>query len=166
MANGAMSLLKSALMALFLMVAGQTIVASGVSAAQTKPHFSSEPLSISSHTGASHAFTVEVAVNDAEREYGLMFRTDMAADHGMLFRFDKVQRVQMWMQNTVLPLDMLFLDASGKVTHIVEQAVPYSQTIIDSGGPVRYVVELNGGIVQKLNLAVGDKVSSAIIGKP
>lgn len=164
MAKGATSLVKSALMALFLIFVGQAVVAGGAAAASA-PHFASELLSVTSQGGKVHPFTVELASNDAQREYGLMYRTEMAPDHGMLFDFKTPQRVQMWMENTVLPLDMLFLDAAGTVTHITENAVPYSQTIIDSGGPVTYVVELNGGIVKKLGLAVGDHVRSPTIGK-
>jgi uncharacterized protein len=163
--NNKIRVIKSVLLALFLIFGGQVVMTGGAAAAQPAPHFASEPLSIASQGGKSYAFTVEVAANDAQREYGLMFRTEMAADHGMLFEFDTVQRVQMWMENTVLPLDMLFLDASGKVTHIVENAVPYSQTIVDSGGLVKYVIELNGGIAKKLGLAVGDRFFAATIGK-
>ena len=165
MAKGTMTLVKSALLALFLIFCAEVGGVGGAAAGGAAPHFVSESLSIANRTGAVHPFTVEVAANDAQREYGLMFRTEMAADHGMLFEFETVQHVQMWMENTVLPLDMLFLDASGKVRHIVENAVPYSKTIIDSGGPVKYVIELNGGIVKKLGLATGDKASSPTIDK-
>lgn len=163
MVRNMMTLLKSAFPALFLIVALQVGMACAASAAQAAPHFASEMLSVTSTSGKVHPFTVELATNDAQREYGLMFRTEMAADHGMLFDFETVQHVQMWMENTVLPLDMLFLDKSGMVTRIVENAVPYSKTIIDSGAPVKYVIELNGGIVRKLGLATGDKVHSPTI---
>jgi uncharacterized membrane protein (UPF0127 family) len=154
---------KSAVLALFLLLAG--FIGMAMAVAPTPPKFPSAPLTITTKAGTVHSFTVEVAVNDAQREYGLMFRTEMAADHGMIFDFQQPQTVRMWMENTVLPLDMLFLDAGGTVTHIVENAVPYSQTIINSNGPVTYVIELNGGIVKKLGLNVGDKVSSPSIGK-
>ncbi|MBO9098672.1 MULTISPECIES: DUF192 domain-containing protein [unclassified Rhizobium] len=159
------SLLKSAPLALFLAFSGHAATADAADVVKQAPHFASETLTITGKTGTAHTFTVEVAVSGPQREYGLMFRRQMAADHGMLFDFDKAQHVQMWMENTVLPLDMLFVDTAGGVTHIVENAVPYSQTIIDSGGPVKYVIELNGGIVKKLGLAVGDKVSSPTIAK-
>jgi uncharacterized membrane protein (UPF0127 family) len=155
--------LKSAFLALFLGLA--CLVGMAMATAPKAPKFDTAPLTIVTGTGVSHPFTVEIAISDAQREYGLMFRTEMAADHGMIFDFQTPQPVRMWMENTVLPLDMLFLDGNGTVTHIVENAVPYSQTIIDSGGPVTYVIELNGGIVKKLGLAVGDKVSSPSIGK-
>jgi len=164
MTSGIVKIVKSAVLALFF-AASLIATASAADAAKTAPQFSSETLTIATKSGASHPFTVELALDGAQREYGLMFRTQMSADHGMLFEFDKAQRVQMWMENTVLPLDMLFLDASGKVTHVVQNAVPYSRTIIDSGGPVKYVIEVNAGIVRKLGLAVGDKATSPTIGQ-
>jgi len=125
-------------LALFLIFGGQVVMTGGAACGAPAPHFASEPLSIASQGGKSYAFTVEVAGQRRQREYGLMFRTEMAADHGMLFKFDTVQRVQNVDGKTrCLPLDMLFLDASGKVTHIVENAVPYSQTIIDFGWLVK-----------------------------
>lgn len=155
--------MKSAVLALFLVVAG--FVSMAMASAPKAPNFDTVPLTITTKDGAVHPFTVEVAVSTPQREYGLMFRTEMAHDHGMIFDFQTPQPVRMWMENTVLPLDMLFLDEHGTVTHIVENAVPYSQTIIDSGGPVTYVIELNGGIVKKLGLAVGDKTASPAIGR-
>ena len=125
--------------------------------------FTSEPLSIASSKGQIHKFIVELAVTPPQLELGLMYRDSMPADHGMLFDFGTPRPVMMWMKNTELPLDMLFLDQKGIVTHIQENAVPYSEAIISSGGPVAYVIEVNGGVVKKLGLAVGDKVTNATI---
>ncbi|WP_246703950.1 DUF192 domain-containing protein [Rhizobium sp. P38BS-XIX] len=125
--------------------------------------FDSESLSIASPKGQTHKFTVELALTPPQLEYGLMYRDKMPADHGMLFDFGTSRPVMMWMKNTKLSLDMLFLDKSGVVTHIQENAVPYSEAIISSNGSVAYVIELNGGIVKKLGLSVGDKVASATI---
>jgi uncharacterized membrane protein (UPF0127 family) len=157
-------ILKSALLALFFMSAAPT-VSTPVLAQQEAVQFASEPLTIKTAKGATHSFTVELATTEDQREYGLMFRKVMPPDHGMLFVFEKMRDIMMWMENTPLPLDMLFLDADGKITHIQENAVPYSKAIINSGGPVKYVIELNGGIVKKLGLSVGDKASSATIAK-
>jgi len=158
-----LKVLKSAILALFIVGAG----ASGSFAAQTTDQqsvkFESEPLSIRSAKGETHKFTVELAVTPPQLEYGLMYRDKMPADHGMLFDFGTSRPVMMWMKNTKLSLDMLFLDQKGAVTHIQENAVPYSEAIISSNGPVAYVIELNGGIAKKLGLAVGDKVTSATI---
>jgi uncharacterized protein len=154
---------KSALVALFFM----SVPTLGLHAAVTQQEmkFASEPLTVTTAKGVAHKFTVELALDDAQREHGLMFRKSMPADHGMLFDFGTSRRVMMWMENTPLPLDMLFLDATGAVTHIRENAVPYSEAIIDSEQPVKYVIELNGGIVKKLGLTIGDRVTSPTITK-
>ncbi len=158
-----LKVLKSAILALFIVGADVC----GAFAAQTTEtqsvKFGSEPLSIASPKGGTHKFTVELAVTPPQLEYGLMYRDKMPADHGMLFDFGTSRPVMMWMKNTKLSLDMLFLDQKGVVSHIQENAVPYSEAIISSNGPVAYVIELNGGIVKKLGLAVGDKVTSATI---
>lgn len=125
--------------------------------------FNSEQLSIQTAKGATHKFTVELALTEPQLELGLMYRKSMPADHGMLFDFGEPRPVMMWMKNTVLPLDMLFLDRSGVITHVQENAVPYSEAIISSEGAVAYVIELNAGAVKKLGLAVGDKVTSPTI---
>lgn len=156
------SILKSAVVALFLVGASAPVFAAQTASQQTVK-FSSEPLSITSPKGAVHAFTIELALTELQREYGLMYRDSMPTDHGMLFDFGAPRPVMMWMKNTKLSLDMLFLDRNGVVTHIQENAVPYSEAIISSGGPVAYVIELNAGIVRKLGLAVGDKAVSATI---
>jgi uncharacterized protein len=155
--------LKSALLALFFIcftAAGATLVL-----AQQAVPFSSAPLTIQTARGETRSFTVELAITEEQREHGLMFRKSMPPDHGMLFTFEKSRSVMMWMENTPLPLDMLFLDDAGTITHIQENAVPYSKAIISSGGPVKYVVELNGGLARKLGLGVGDRVSSPAIAK-
>ncbi|AVA21433.1 hypothetical protein NXC24_CH01789 [Rhizobium sp. NXC24] len=156
------AVLKSAIVALFLVGASAPAFAAQA-ASEKSMAFDSEPLSIKTAKGVTHKFTVELALTEPQLEFGLMYRKSMPDDHGMLFDFGAPRPVMMWMKNTVLPLDMLFLDRSGVVTHIQENAVPYSETIISSGGSVLYVIELNGGIARKLGLAVGDKVTSATI---
>ena len=155
--------LKSAVVALFLVGAAVPSSFAAQTTSQQSMAFDSEPLTIASTSGETHKFTVELALTPPQLEYGLMYRDRMPADHGMLFDFGTSRPVMMWMKNTRLSLDMLFLDKTGVVTHIQENAVPYSEAIIDSNGPVAYVIELNGGIVKKLGLAVGDKVMSATV---
>lgn len=150
-------------MALFLVGATVPSTFAAQAASQQSMKFESEPLSIASAGGKIHKFIVELALTPPQLEFGLMYRDRMPADHGMLFDFGTSRPVMMWMKNTKLALDMLFLDANGVIAHIQENAVPYSESIINSGGPVAYVIELNGGIVKKLGLAVGDKVTSAAI---
>lgn len=110
-------------------------------------------------------FQVEVARTEAERERGLMFRRFMPADRGMLFDFKGEQTVMMWMKNTYIPLDMVFISRAGLVTNIAENAEPLSERIIPSGGPAFAVVELNGGISKKIGLKVGDKVEHPMFAK-
>ena len=122
-------------------------------------HFSTSELTI--HTaGAARKFTIELALTDAQMEQGLMFRPSMPADHGMLFDFKAPTKVMMWMKNTIIPLDMLFLDEHGKVIDIHENAKPYSTDVIAAAAPARYVIELNGGTVARLRIKPGDQVTS------
>jgi uncharacterized protein len=116
-----------------------------------------DSLEIVTSTG-QHAFQVEIANNDATREHGLMDRRYMAADHGMLFEFDREAPVSFWMKNTYIPLDMIFIAPSGVVTHIATNAEPLSERVIPSGGPCIAVLELNGGTAASIGLKVGDKV--------
>ena len=103
-------------------------------------------------------FRVEIADTDAERERGLMFRTDLKDDSAMLFVFDDTRLVTMWMEKTPSALDMLFLDEAGRIAAIRENAEPFSRDIISSGGPVRFVVEVKAGTARRLGLTIGDKV--------
>jgi uncharacterized protein len=135
---------------------------SAVASAQMR--FDREPLTIVTASGARHEFSAELALDPGQREQGLMYRKQMAANEGMLFDFGEARAIQMWMRNTLIPLDMVFIDAAGTVTHIHEQAVPLSETIISSQGPVKYVLELNGGEAEKRKIHKGDKVLSRQIG--
>jgi uncharacterized protein len=116
-----------------------------------------DSLEIVTSTGR-HVFQIEIANNDASREHGLMDRRYMAADHGMLFEFDREEPVSFWMKNTYIPLDMIFIAPSGVVTHVVANAEPLSERVIPSGGPCVAVLELNGGTAASIGLKVGDKV--------
>jgi uncharacterized membrane protein (UPF0127 family) len=102
-----------------------------------------------------HTFKVEVAADDESREIGLMFRKTMAPDAGMLFDFHTSQAVSFWMENTILPLDMLFVRADGTIARVKENAVPYSRETIPSGAPVQFVIELNAGRAQALGIKEG-----------
>jgi uncharacterized protein len=116
-------------------------------------------------SGGPVAFTVELALSPADRASGLMNRTSMAADHGMLFKFEQSRQVLMWMKNTPLPLDMLFIDEAGTVTRIAKETTPFSETIVPSGGPVRYVLELNAGTADRRGISAGDMAHHRVIGK-
>ncbi len=125
---------------------------------QRAPSFERSMLVIDSAAGKQHRFTVELADSDERRAYGLMHRDAMPPDHGMIFDFKADQPVAMWMRNTRLPLDMLFIARDGKVVNIRERAVPFDETSIYSDGPVRSVLELNGGTVSRLGIKPGDVV--------
>ncbi|HYA80280.1 MAG TPA: DUF192 domain-containing protein [Methylocystis sp.] len=104
------------------------------------------------------AVEVEVARTVKEREYGLMNRKEMAKNHGMLFLFGLEEPVAMWMKDTYIPLDMVFVSRDGRISGIARDAVPLSETIIPSGAPAYAVIELNGGAAREMSLAVGDRV--------
>ncbi len=151
-------------MALFFVFAAGAASAQGPLRAEAQQDivFPKSELTIRTAGGKTHPFIVELAVDDAQREHGLMFRKQMDPDHGMLFDFGTVRQVSMWMENTVLALDMVFIQPDGTISHIRENAVPFSRDIIDSRGPVKYVLELNAGRTRALGIKIGDKV----IGKP
>lgn len=103
-------------------------------------------------------FTVEVADEPAERSQGLMNRPSMPMGAGMLFLYERPQRATFWMRNTLIPLDMIFMDPTGTVTHIHENAVPLDETTIDGGTGVLAVLEINGGLASRLGVDVGSQL--------
>ena len=125
--------------------------------------FPTEQLTIKTYAGPQ-VFTVELAVDGPQRQQGLMFRDKMPMDAGMLFDFGSSREIAMWMKNTLIPLDMLFIDEKGIVRKIHEGAKPHDETPLPSDGPVKFVLELNGGVVQARKIAVGNKVVSRQIG--
>jgi len=121
-----------------------------------------ENLAVVTQGGQRQAFQVEVARNDADRAQGLMYRRSMPANHGMLFDFGRVQPVSMWMQNTYLPLDMLFIRPDGTIARIAANTEPLSTRTIPSGEPVLAVLELNAGTAAKLGIKAGDRVEHSL----
>lgn len=109
-----------------------------------------------------HKFFIELADEDEERRLGLMYRTEMAEDAGMLFDFKSPQPISMWMKNTLIPLDMAFIDADGIIKRIAANTTPRSLTSIHSGARVIAVLEVNGGTFERLNIKEGDRVEHAI----
>jgi hypothetical protein len=110
-------------------------------------------------------FEVETATTREQIERGLMFRTHLPKRHGMLFDFGPEQEVRMWMKNTLIPLDMVFIAADGRVHRIERNATPGSLRIIPSEGKVRYVLELKGGAADKYGIKPGDRITrNAIAG--
>ena len=105
-----------------------------------------------------HSFNIEVMVTDEERALGLMFRRSLPEKDGMLFLYDPPQPATMWMKNTLIPLDMVFISSDARVHRIEQNAEPFSTTLIPSDGDVVGVLELNAGEAGKIGLKRGDKV--------
>ncbi len=112
-----------------------------------------------------HAFTVELAATDAEREKGLMFRKELPEGQGMLFDFQQDQPVAFWMHNTLISLDMLFIRGDGRIMRIAENAKPESDDLIPSGVPVRGVLEVIAGTTRAMGIKPGDRVTGSFFGK-
>jgi uncharacterized membrane protein (UPF0127 family) len=125
--------------------------------------FGKSPLVIDTAKGPQR-FTVELALSPEQQQQGLMYRRAMAADAGMLFVFDTIRPASFWMRNTLIPLDMLFVAADGRIADIHERAVPLNEESIVSKAPVRAVLELNGGTVARLGIKPGDVVHHAAFG--
>jgi uncharacterized membrane protein (UPF0127 family) len=117
-----------------------------------------EPLSIVTAAGTKLKFEVEIASSFEEKARGLMYRDALAANTGMLFVYAREFRQAMWMKNTRIPLDMLFIRRDGRISHIHERAVPQSLDTISSHGRVLAVLELRGGTAARLGIAKGDQV--------
>ncbi len=122
-----------------------------------------EPLVIMTRAG-ERAFMVELALTPEQQATGLMFRTELADNAGMLFVHDEPHELSMWMKNTYIPLDMLFISRDGAVSRIATMTTPLSEEVIASGGDVVAVLELAGGAAARLNIAPGDKVLSRALG--
>ena len=122
---------------------------------QSRP---TEGLTVQTSTGPVR-FTVQYAGDDATREKGLMFVRSMPENQGMIFDFGGPLGVDFWMKNTYIPLDMLFVAADGHILNIAHQAKPFDETPITSGGIIRAVIEIDGGVADKLGIHTGDLVT-------
>lgn len=108
--------------------------------------------------GKAHHFQVEIARSGEEQAKGLMFRTTMGADEGMIFPMDPPRLAAFWMKNTVIPLDIIFIGTDRRILNIAANAVPYSDESLASSGAVSVVLELNGGRAAQLGIGPGDRV--------
>jgi len=127
------------------------VVAVSATAAETVP------VVVATDAG-EHLFRAEVADTTAERSRGLMFREELAPDAAMLFLFEPPRRVSFWMKNTYISLDMLFIDARGRIVHIAERTEPETLDPHGPDQPVRAVLEINGGLADRLGIRPGDEV--------
>jgi uncharacterized membrane protein (UPF0127 family) len=133
-----------------------------VLAAVTSDAAAADKLTIETADGP-RSFQVEVADTPDERAQGLMHRESLPSGVGMLFLLDAPGPINMWMKNTLIPLDMLFIGADGRVSRIAERTEPGSLELIPSGGDVVAVLEINGGLAATLGIAVGDRVRHAAL---
>jgi uncharacterized protein len=129
-----------------------------------QPELPKEKLVIVGHGGAEHVFSVEMATTEDQQTIGEMFRKSVAPDEGMLFDWGFPRPSQMWMRNTLVSLDMVFINADGTIRSIAENATPRSLAVIDSRGPVRATLEIAAGTTAKLDIRVGDTVKQRIFG--
>ncbi len=116
--------------------------------------------------GQTRTFEIEVADSEQEKALGLMFRTKLGDGEGMLFFYGPEREISMWMHNTYIPLDMLFIRADGVIHRIEVKAEPLSDRVISSGGPIAAVLELPGGAAEKLGIKAGDRVRHGVFGAP
>ncbi|HEX6112856.1 MAG TPA: DUF192 domain-containing protein [Geminicoccaceae bacterium] len=117
-------------------------------------------------SGGPFRFEIEVARTPAERARGLMFRESLADDQGMLFDFGHPQRVAMWMRNTLIPLDILFIRSDGRISSIARDAQPLSDQVMESAEPVRAVLELPGGLTAERGIEPGDRIVHPLFDSP
>ncbi len=120
--------------------------------------FKRDELTIETADGARHRFEVELALSREQQAQGLMYRRSLAENAGMLFVYGKEWPVSMWMKNTLIPLDMLFIRRDGRIVRIAERTVPRSLETISSGQLVAAVLEVNGGTAARLGIQPGDRV--------
>jgi uncharacterized membrane protein (UPF0127 family) len=111
------------------------------------------------------SFTVEIADTVQERALGLMYREDKAADHGMLFLYDRPQRLAFWMRNTLIELDMIFVRPDGTVARVHDRAQPQDDTAIDGGPGLVAVLEINGGLAEELGIVEGSELRHPFFGR-
>jgi uncharacterized membrane protein (UPF0127 family) len=146
-------------------VAGMCVLMSCSDGQQDKkaqlPH---ESLEISTKAGV-HVFAVEVAMTEEEKQHGLMFRRSVPEFTGMLFDFKDDGPRSMWMKNTYVSLDMIFIQSDGRIGSIAENTEPESEKIIRSGGPARAVLEVVAGTARKLGIAPGDRIASPTLSR-
>jgi uncharacterized membrane protein (UPF0127 family) len=153
---------RGVVLGIFLGLALLTAGACSADAQQGLASFARDSLVLHQADGTERAFDVELAVSPQQQAQGLMYRQSLAADAGMLFVYRPAREVSMWMKNTVIPLDMLFIAEDGEIVKIVERAVPFSLKTISSDSRIRAVLEINGGMVNRLGIRPGDRLGHPV----
>ena len=108
-------------------------------------------------------FCVEIASSSEERQRGLMFREELGLGDGMMFVYDQPQSVSFWMKNTSIPLDIIFADSNGLILKVIKNAVPFSQASIFGGNNVQYVIEINAGLTEALDIVTGNFIKNILV---
>lgn len=139
-------------------VVGFLLLTGALAPAAAQESFEKTSLTVETASGGKFRFHVELALSVPQQMQGLMFRDQMAADAGMLFLYDRPHPASFWMKNTLIPLDMLFIGSDGRIVNIHERAVPGSLDGINSAGPVKGILEINGGMSARLGIRPGDRV--------
>jgi hypothetical protein len=145
-----------------LIVLAAAFAAPPARAQQGQVTFDRTEVTIVTAAGARHQFKVDWAKTWPQKSHGLMFRKEMPLDHGMLLDYDPPTEASIWMRNTLIGLDIVFIRADGTIESIVLGAKPHDETPMPSKGPVRAVLELNAGVARLLGLQPGDKVEHPI----
>lgn len=139
------------LAAITLMGCGQQISGDGVT-------FQTSPLTIITQDGQQHNFMMEVAQTEQQQSYGLMFREELADDHGMIFLFSDEEMRGFWMKNTLIFLDIIFVNKAGTIVMVHSMAQPHDRTMISSDLPAKAVIEVRGGLTTDLGIKAGDRI--------
>lgn len=157
--------LVAAMVVAAMVVAAAVVAAAGAGPvrAQERPDFARSSVTIETKSG-SHVFKVEMALTPRQLAYGLMFRRELPVDQGMLLVYDPPTPASIWMKNTFLPLDIVFINPDGRIESIVYGAKPHSLDAMPSKGPVAAVLELNAGVVRILGIQPGDIARHKIFG--
>ncbi len=145
-----------------LLFVGAVLLALSVAAADAKVRV--DKLWLVPASGQEVPIDIEVAEDPQEKAMGLMFRTDLADNQGMLFPYSDARELSMWMRNTYIPLDMLFIRPDGVIHRIEKRAEPMSERIINSDGDVSAVLELPGGAAERFGIKAGDRVRHPLFG--
>ena len=149
----------------FLMIVAMVLMLTPACRAEEKlKDYDVVPLVITKAGGGQVTLNIEMAISDEAEEKGLMFRTALPKDSGMLFTFEHEDIRAFWMKNTLIPLDMIFINKDGKIVNIHERAIPKDLTTIRSNGPANAVLEINGGRASELGLKAGDIIHHSFFG--
>ena len=144
-----------------LVVSVLLLVLAGAAGADVSPALKVETIAVVTSQGRAE-FEAEIADTPETRAKGLMYRTEMADNHGMLFDFGLTRPVSMWMKNTPLSLDMIFADEAGRVLYVAENTKPYSEDIISAPVPVRSVLEVKAGTAGRIRVRPGDRIEATM----